>query len=77
MTTMLSRRTAVVLAGTFLVPVPTIVEATVEEDVRAPFGLSWGMTSDEIRKSGARLAAISGRSNYGVRWTPCTGQKAD
>src|SRR5262249_15256421 len=32
----------------------------------APFGLKWGMSSEEVRKTGVELAANPGRSEFGA-----------
>ena len=54
------------LAVAFLLPILTAVSAEFEGDSPAPFGLTWGMSSDEARKTGAQLAANAGRSDYGA-----------
>src|SRR6266446_8463382 len=63
---MLSRRSTIALAGAFLLPIPIAVSAEVDVAVSAPFGLTWGMSSEEARKTGAQLSANAGRSDYGA-----------
>lgn len=64
--TTLSRRSAIVAAAGSLLRASTAVAAGAEDDVRAPFGLTWGMSSDDVQKLGVGLAASSGRSNFGA-----------
>lgn len=63
---MLSRRSTIALAGAFLLPIPIAASAAADANVSAPFGLTWGMSSEEARKTGAQLAANAGRSDYGA-----------
>jgi hypothetical protein len=63
---MLSRRSIIGLAVAYLLYFPTAVSAEPETGVSAPFGLTWGMSSDEVRKTGARLTATTGRSEFGA-----------
>lgn len=62
----LSRRRALMLAaaGSFLVS--GIASAESADDVRAPFGLTWGMSSDDVRKLGVHLTPSAERPNDGV-----------
>jgi hypothetical protein len=62
----LSRRSTILRAGAFLLPIPTAVSTEAYANVSAPFGLTWGMSSEEARKTGAQLSANAGRSDYGA-----------
>jgi hypothetical protein len=64
-----SRRAAIALAVAFLLPIPAAVAAEPDAGVPAPFGLTWGMSSEEVRKTGARLTANAGRSEFGAAFT--------
>ena len=66
---MLSRRSTIGLAVACLLPIPPAVSAEPDTGVPAPFGLSWGMSSDEVRRTGARLTANAGRSEFGAAFT--------
>ncbi len=61
-----SRRSAIGLAVGYLLPFPAAVSAEPDTGVPAPFGLTWGMSSDQVRKTGARLTANAGRSEFGA-----------
>ena len=62
----LSRRTAIRLATSAFVPVPAAIAAGPEDDTRAPFGLTWGMSADDVRNLGAQLVLRPGQTEYGV-----------
>lgn len=64
--TMLSRRTTIAVAVGFLLPISAAVAAASDAGIPGPFGLTWGMSSDEVRKTGARLTANTGRSEFGA-----------
>ena len=65
----LYRRSTITLAISALIPMPAAIAGQSDEDVRAPFGLTWGLSADEIRKLGVRLSASTGQSTYGVSFT--------
>lgn len=65
----LSRRSAVIVAGALLLRAPNVIGATQEDDLRAPFGLTWGASSAEVRKSGVQLTLNPGKSNFGAEFT--------
>jgi hypothetical protein len=69
MITIPSRRDAIALAVASLFPIPAAVTAEPGAGVTAPFGLTWGMSSEEVRKTGAQLAANAGRSEFGAAFT--------
>ncbi len=66
---LLFRRSTIALAITFLLPIPAVIAAQPDDDIRAPFGLTWGMSPDDIRKLGVRLTDSPGRSDYGASFT--------
>src|SRR6266446_8773820 len=66
---MLSRRAALALAVAFLLSILVAVAAEPDAGVSAPFGLTWGMSSEEVRKTGAQLTANAGRSEFGAAFT--------
>jgi hypothetical protein len=39
------------------------------DDARAPFGLTWGASLDDVQKLGVRLTALEGRSNFGATYS--------
>ncbi len=39
-----------------------------DDDLRAPFGLTWGVSSDDVRKTGVNLAADPSVKDFGVRF---------
>lgn len=71
----LSRRYVMVMAGAFLLPVRASMSAEPAEDIRAPFGLTWGMSSDEVRKLGVQLTSVAGRAEFGVSFAAADLQK--
>jgi hypothetical protein len=67
--TMMSRRSTIVLAVAFVLPIRAAASAEPDAGVPAPFGLTWGISSDEVRKTGAKLTANAGQSDYGTSFS--------
>jgi len=64
-----SRRAIIALAFASTFPI-TALAAEPDADVSAPFGLKWGMSSEEVRKTGVQLTANAGRSEFGAVLQP-------
>jgi hypothetical protein len=62
----ISRRAVTLGGGALLSQVGGVVAAAGPDDMNAPFGLTWGMSSYEVRKTGVKLASDKGVSDYGT-----------
>ena len=40
-----------------------------EDDLRAPFGLTWGVSAEDVRRTGVTLSPFEGPSDYGAAFT--------
>ncbi len=45
---------------------PAATTSGTAPDLRAPFGLTWGLSVDDIKKLDVALLPLPGRSDYGV-----------
>jgi hypothetical protein len=64
-----SRRAAIGLGIAFLLPIPAAIAVEPDAGVPSPFGLAWGMSSEEVRRTGVRLTDYAGRSEFGAAFT--------
>jgi hypothetical protein len=65
----LKRRTALATAITSVAMGKVVAAEQAEDTSRAPFGLTWGMTTEEVKKIGATLSELNDKNRFGLSFT--------